>query len=116
MFPGVPGRNRVIDRWTKAWDGCLLWGHRSYMEPRSAPSERTLIQSAIEDLITRLNSSEKTADLRALLIEAQRLRSITATWWAVPPPPAARIEMLARISQLSGHAAQSVPLRSTPPS
>lgn len=71
------------------------------MEPKSALSERSVIHGAIEEIIVRLNGAPRTPELRALLIEALRLRSVASTWWAVPPPPAASKEMLVKIGELA---------------
>src|SRR5687767_4581916 len=65
----------------------------------AAPSG-TQVERVLEDLIARLSRSEPSKEVRAALIEARRLRSVTLTWTAIPPPPDARREMLTKVMDL----------------
>lgn len=58
------------------------------------------VEKVLEDLIARLSRSQSTAEVRAALIEAKRLRNVTTRWAAIPPPPDARREMLTRVMEL----------------
>lgn len=58
------------------------------------------VERVLEDLIARLSRSEASKEVRAALIEARRLRSVTLTWTAIPPPPDARREMLSKVMDL----------------
>ena len=58
------------------------------------------VEKVLEDLIVRLTKSPSTADVRAVLIEAKRLRNVTMRWSAIPPQPDARREMMARVMDL----------------
>ncbi len=65
-----------------------------------APPSGTQVERVLEDLIARLTRSEASKEVRAALIEARRLRSVTLTWTAIPPPPDARREMLTKVMDL----------------
>jgi len=58
------------------------------------------VERVLEDLIARLSRIESSKEVRAALIEARRLRSVTLTWTAIPPPPDARREMLNKVMDL----------------
>lgn len=58
------------------------------------------VEKVLDDLIHRLVNGENSADVRAALIEARRLRNVAMRWAAIPPPPDARREMLARVMEL----------------
>jgi hypothetical protein len=58
------------------------------------------VERVLEDLIARLSRAEASKEVRAALIEARRLRSVTLTWAAIPPPPDARREMLSKVMDL----------------
>lgn len=65
------------------------------------------VEKVLDDLILRLSKSDSTADVRAALIEARRLRNVTMRWAAIPPPPDARREMLTRVMELVAKAGPS---------
>ena len=70
------------------------------------------VEKALDDLIQRLSKGDSTAEVRAALIEARRLRNVTLRWAAIPPPPDARREMMTRVMDLvakAGTAARSQP-------
>jgi hypothetical protein len=48
------------------------------------------VEKALDDLIQRLSKGDSTAEVRAALIEARRLRNVTMRWGAIPPPPTRR--------------------------
>jgi hypothetical protein len=58
------------------------------------------VEKVLEDLIIKLTRSASTAEVRAALIEAKRLRNVTTRWAAIPPPPDARREMMTRVMDL----------------
>ncbi len=58
------------------------------------------VEKVLEDLIIKLTRSTSTAEVRAALIEAKRLRNVTTRWAAIPPPPDARREMMTRVMDL----------------
>ena len=62
-----------------------------------SPNSGMQVERVLEDLIARLSRAEPSKEVRAALIEARRLRSVTLTWTAIPPPPDARREMLTRV-------------------
>jgi quercetin dioxygenase-like cupin family protein len=64
-------------------------------------SSQEVLESALHDAITRLTRGTSTSERRALLVEARRLKSVLDTWHAIPPPVAARREMLSRVMQLA---------------
>lgn len=64
-------------------------------EQRSAAVERSL-----EALVERLTAAEQTPRVRALRIEALRLRSIMANWRSIPPLAEVREAMLARVNHV----------------
>lgn len=59
------------------------------------------VEKQLDQLIEKLSQTESAPATRALLIEARRLRSIVANWRTVPPHPAARDEMMARILHIA---------------
>ena len=65
------------------------------------------MERVLDDLIHRLVNSENVPEVRAALIEARRLKNVAARWAAIPPPPDARREMLARVMELSDSIASS---------
>ena len=58
------------------------------------------VEQILDDLIGRLNQTEQSKEVRAALIEARRLRNLTARWSAIPPPDEARREMLSKVMDL----------------
>ena len=66
----------------------------------SHESSSSQLEKVLEDLITRLTKNPSTADTKAVLIEARRLRNVTMRWSAIPPQPDARREMMARVMDL----------------
>jgi hypothetical protein len=58
------------------------------------------VEKVLDDLIYRLTNADASAEVRAALVEARRLKSVTTRWAAIPPPPDARREMLARVMEL----------------
>jgi quercetin dioxygenase-like cupin family protein len=64
-------------------------------------SSQDVLESALHDAITRLTRGPSSSERRALLVEARRLKSVLDTWHAIPPPVAARREMLSRVMQLA---------------
>lgn len=64
------------------------------------PNSGMQVERVLEDLIARLSRAEPSKEVRAALIEARRLRSVTLTWTAIPPPPDARREMLSKVMGL----------------
>jgi Mrp family chromosome partitioning ATPase len=69
-----------------------------------APLERSLDQ-----VVDRLSALDQSPHVRALLIEARRLRSIIANWRSIPPLPQVREEMLARVLHISAAAGNVIP-------
>ncbi|NUP12317.1 MAG: hypothetical protein HOW73_40240 [Polyangiaceae bacterium] len=65
------------------------------------------VEKVLDDLILRLSKSDSTAEIKAALIEARRLRNVTMRWAAIPPPPDARREMLSRVMDLVAKAGPS---------
>ncbi len=64
----------------------------------SADESRTAtVEASLEGLIERLTVAEQTPRVRALRIEALRLRSIMANWRSIPPTPQVREAMLSRV-------------------
>ena len=70
--------------------------------PQFSTLERTL-----EHTISVLSARPPSAENRALLIEARRLRSVIANWRSIPPAPDVRDEMLERVLLLSTTAGTS---------
>jgi len=73
--------------------------------PLPAPLERSLDQ-----VIDKLSALDQSPHVRALLIEARRLRSIIANWRSIPPLPQVREEMLARVLHISAAAGNAFPV------
>lgn len=73
--------------------------------PVPAPLERSL-----EQVVERLSALEQSPHVRALLIEARRLRSIISNWRSIPPLPQVREEMLARVLHISAAAGNVIPM------
>src|SRR5262245_25399020 len=74
-------------------------------QPSPIPvSSHEILEEALTDAIARLKRAS-TSERRALLVEARRLKSVLDTWHAIPPPNAARREMLARVMQVASLAA-----------
>jgi Mrp family chromosome partitioning ATPase len=72
--------------------------------PAPVPLERSL-----DGIVEKLSALEQTPHVRALLIEARRLRSIIANWRSIPPLPQVREEMLARVLHISAAAGNAIP-------
>jgi hypothetical protein len=75
--------------------------------PTRPPSTRTTLERALDEALGRLSRAEPSPDTRALLIEARRLKALMSSWAAVPPPPEARREMLARVMRIAADAGSS---------
>ncbi len=73
------------------------------------------VEKVLDDLIYRLTNSGATPEVRAALVEARRLKSVTTRWAAIPPPPDARREMLARVMDLISSVNVPEPSPSRPP-
>lgn len=71
-------------------------------------SSQAVVERALNETIDRLKAVD-TAEARALLIEARRLRSIVDTWSAIPPPPHGRREMLAKVMELASAVGHTLP-------
>jgi Mrp family chromosome partitioning ATPase len=67
------------------------------------------VERQLDQLVDRLSGLEASPAVRALLIEARRLRSIIANWQSVPPLPSVREEMLARVLHVSAAVGDAVP-------
>lgn len=67
------------------------------------------IERSLDQVVDRLTLAEQTPNVRALLIEARRLRSIIANWRAIPPLPQVREEMLARVLHISAAVGEVLP-------
>jgi Mrp family chromosome partitioning ATPase len=65
------------------------------------PSSFASLERTLERTIERLGSAPSTPQVRALLIEARRLRSVIANWRSIPPPGDVHDEMVDRVLQLS---------------
>src|SRR5215472_17709104 len=61
------------------------------MPPVSATAN--VIDRALEETIAHLARGEQSPKARAILIEARRLRSLIASWGAIPPRATARREV-----------------------
>jgi anti-sigma factor ChrR (cupin superfamily) len=70
------------------------------MGPIRRPSTTSVVEGALDETIAHLSHGDLTPQERAILIEARRLRSMIASWRAVPPRPAARKEVFANALQL----------------
>ncbi|MEJ7732361.1 MAG: cupin domain-containing protein [Polyangiaceae bacterium] len=71
-------------------------------------SSQMVVERALNETIDRLKAVDS-AEARALLIEARRLRSIVDTWSAIPPPPHGRREMLAKVMELASAVGHTLP-------
>jgi quercetin dioxygenase-like cupin family protein len=71
-------------------------------------SSQVVVERALNETIDRLKAVDS-AEARALLIEARRLRSIVDTWSAIPPPPHGRREMLAKVMELASAVGHTLP-------
>jgi quercetin dioxygenase-like cupin family protein len=80
------------------------------MGPIRRPSTTTLIETALDETIAHLTRSDLSPQERAIIIEARRLRSMIASWRAIPPRPAARKEVFANALQLFQKAGVGAPL------
>jgi Mrp family chromosome partitioning ATPase len=67
------------------------------------------IERSLDQVVDRLTLAEQSPNVRALLIEARRLRSIIANWRAIPPLPQVREEMLARVLHISAAVGEVLP-------
>lgn len=66
-----------------------------------SPSSFASLERTLDRTIDYLVKSDPTAEVRALLIEARRLRSVVANWRSIPPPADVHEEMLDRVVHLS---------------
>ncbi len=76
-------------------------------------STSSIIERALDETIGLLSREEGSPRVRAILIEARRLRSMVASWKAIPPPHPARKELYANAMQLFAKAGVKAP--SVPP-
>jgi Mrp family chromosome partitioning ATPase len=67
----------------------------------AAHSSFATLERTLDRTIEHLSAGSQTRDVRALTIEARRLRSVIANWRSIPPPPDVHDEMLDRVLQLS---------------
>ncbi|NUO50654.1 MAG: hypothetical protein HOV80_17505 [Polyangiaceae bacterium] len=81
----------------------------------SAQANAGQVEKVLEDLIIKLTRSTSTAEIRAALIEAKRLRNVTTRWAAIPPPPDARREMMTRVMDLIAQVGVSLSKPPPPP-
>lgn len=58
------------------------------------------VEQVLDDLIARLSKATQTKSNRIALIEARRLRNLTARWASIPPPEDARREFLTKVMDL----------------
>jgi len=58
------------------------------------------VEQVLDDLIARLSKAAQTKSNRIALIEARRLRNLTARWASIPPPEDARREFLTKVMDL----------------
>lgn len=70
------------------------------------------IERSLDQLVDRLSTAEQSPNVRALLIEARRLKSIISNWRAIPPLPQVREEMLARVLHISAAVGEALPMSS----
>jgi Mrp family chromosome partitioning ATPase len=68
------------------------------------------LERSLDGIVEKLSGLEQTPHVRALLIEARRLRSIIANWRSIPPLPQVREEMLARVLHISAAAGNAMPM------
>ncbi len=66
----------------------------------AAPSDDRAVESVVEALLQTLLRAKPSPDAKKALIEARRLKTIAQKWGAIPPQPAARRELLARVEEL----------------
>ena len=67
------------------------------------------VERQLDEIVEKLSTGDTSPAVRALLIEARRLRSIIANWRTVPPLPKVREEMLARVLHISAAAGDALP-------
>jgi Mrp family chromosome partitioning ATPase len=65
------------------------------------PLAAAQLERSLDGVIERLSSLEQTPQVRALRIEARRLRSAMANWRSIPPSPDVREAMLAKVLHVS---------------
>jgi Mrp family chromosome partitioning ATPase len=73
------------------------------------------LERSLEGTIASLARASGTAESRALLIEARRLRSIVVNWYSIPPSAHVHAEMLERVVHLSTAAGTAPPQREVYP-
>ena len=87
----------------------LTYASRVMRDASPLPSSsQAVVERALNETIDRLKAVDS-AEARALLIEARRLRSIVDTWSAIPPPPHGRREMLAKVMELASAVGHTLP-------
>jgi Mrp family chromosome partitioning ATPase len=74
----------------------------------ATPSSFASLERSLDRTIEFLTKGETTAESKALLIEARRLRSVVLNWRSIPPAPDAHDEMLDRVLHLSTQAGAAV--------
>ena len=72
------------------------------------PSSFASLERTLERTVDTLMKGESSAEAKALLIEARRLRSIVANWRSLPPSADVYDEMLERVLNLSTSAGASL--------
>lgn len=77
------------------------------------PIAAAQLERSLDGVIERLSSLEQTPQVRALRIEARRLRSAMANWRSIPPSPDVREAMLAKVLHVSA-ATRDIPAPARP--
>ncbi|AUX29246.1 MULTISPECIES: CpsD/CapB family tyrosine-protein kinase [Sorangium] len=72
-------------------------------EPGKPPPVASL-ERALDQVCDFLSRAEQTARVRALVIEARRLRNVVGNWRSIAPDPDVREEMIARVLRLANDA------------
>ncbi|KYF62977.1 CpsD/CapB family tyrosine-protein kinase [Sorangium cellulosum] len=72
-------------------------------EPGKPPPVASL-ERALDQVCDFLSRADQTARVRALVIEARRLRNVVGNWRSIAPDPDVREEMIARVLRLANDA------------
>lgn len=84
---------------------------------RTGHTQQLSLDRALDEVIEKLGARDQVPHVRALLIEARRLKSIIANWRSIPPLPEVREEMIARVLHVASAAGESVQIApAAPPS
>ena len=73
------------------------------VEPGKPPPVASL-ERALDQVVDFLGRAEQSSRVRALVIEARRLRNIVGNWRSIAPPDDVREEMIARVLRLANDA------------